>query len=137
MNHHIQIEASPLDVSAQPTAGIGFLHRTTEAMDRSEVLASNIDIRLMTPDRIRSDDHAFEKRMGIPLEDVSVLEGPRLSFVGVHHQIPGLRIRLRNEGPFSPRRNSSPAQTAEVCPVHFDMDWSRCHGDRRVAYGVP
>ena len=90
MDHHIQIETAPLNILAEPAVGVRFVHGTAEALGRLEVLASNIDVRLVAPDGIRRDDHPFEKGMGIPLEEVSILKGPGLSLVGVDHEILGL-----------------------------------------------
>ena len=60
------------------------------------------------------DDHALEQRMRIALEDVAVLERPRLAFVGVHDQVHRLGAVLRDERPLLRRREAGPAETAEI-----------------------
>ncbi len=86
----------------------------------------------MAPDGIGRDHHAFQKGVGVALEDVSVLERARLPLVGVDHQILGLWAGLRDEGPLSRGRKSSPAQTAEVGPGDLVDDLRRRHREKRL-----
>src|SRR5207247_11405614 len=103
MDHDIQIEAAALDVPAEPALRVRFSDCTSEPFGRLEVLTSNVDVGFVAADRERGDDHAFEQRMRIPLEDVPILEGTGLAFVGVDHQILGLWTGLRTERPLSRR----------------------------------
>src|ERR1700737_3936133 len=63
--------------------------------------------------------------MRIPLEDVSILEGPWLPLVSIDHQVLGLWAVLRDKRPLSRFWNPSPAPTAEVFPGDFfnDLRW--------------
>src|SRR5206468_3377807 len=113
-----------LDVLAEPAPGVGFLHRTTEALGRSEVLAPDVHVGFVAADRKGGDDHALDERVGIALEDVPVLERSGLSLVCVDHQVLRLRASLGDERPFSRGWKSGPAQTAEVCTPHLVDDLS-------------
>src|SRR5437867_7197876 len=136
MDDDIQVEAAPLDVLAQPASGVSFFHCPIEAMSRAEILAPNVNVGLVAPDRVGSDQHALEKCMRVALEDVSILESPRLPFVGVDDQILGLRTTLWDERPFSSCRKPGSAQTAKVGPRDLVYDLRRRHRERLPGCGV-
>ena len=127
MDDHVEVEAAALDVLSKPAIGVRFLHRATEALSRPEVFAPNVHVRLVAADRIGSDDHAFDQRVGVALENVSVLECARFSLVPVDDEILGFRTALGDEGPLSRGWESRAAQTAQVCAGHLVDDLSGCH----------
>src|SRR2546422_7890613 len=131
MDYHIQIEAASLDVLAQPTPGVGLLHRTTEALGRPEILAPNVDVGLVASNGKGSDDHAFQEHMWVALQDVSIFEGPRLPLVGVDYEVLGLWTGLRDKGPLPRCWKPSSPQAAEVCPGDLVNDLRRGHGRKR------
>src|SRR5207249_4975079 len=136
MDDDIQVEAAPLDVLAQPASGVSFFHCPIEAIGWPKILAPNVDVRLVAPDREGSDQHALQKCMRVALEDVSILESPRFPFVGVDDQILGFRAALWDERPFSSCRKSGSAQTAKVGPRDLVDDLRRRHRERLPGCGV-
>ena len=135
MDDDIEIEAPSLNVLAKPAALVRFGHRSSEAFGRPEVLAANIDVGFVAPNRVSGDDHAFEQRVRIALEDVSILEGSRFSLVGIDDEIPGLQAGFRDEGPFSAGWKPRAAQTAEVGPRDLVDDLRGRHRRERFPGG--
>ncbi len=130
VDHDVEIEPASLDVLSEPPLRVRFLDRATQALRRSEILAADVDVRLVAPDGEGGDDHSFEESVGIPLQDVTILERPRLALVRVHHQILRLGAVLGNEGPLSRCGESRAAQAAEVRLSDFLDDRGGRHRER-------
>ena len=112
MNDNVQVKTGSLDVLAQPPLTVGLVQGTLQTFGRSEVLASDVNVRFVTADGVGRNDHAFDQGVWVPFHDVAVFEGARLAFVRVDDQVLGLARSLGDEGPFSASRKARAAQTA-------------------------
>src|SRR6516225_4153664 len=85
VDHDFQVKAGPLDVLAEPIPAIGLTDGALQALGRTEILAPNVNIGLVTADGMGRDDYAFEQGVRITLQDIAVFEGSGLALVSVDH----------------------------------------------------
>jgi hypothetical protein len=57
--------------------------RDLQVDHRQRVLVPNVDVALSSADRVGSDDHPLEHRVGVALHDRAVLKGTGISLVAV------------------------------------------------------
>ena len=122
MHDHLVVEPRAEDVGAQQTGGLGRLDGLLEHPPRADVLAPDVDEGRVAADRVGRDQHPLDQGVGIALEDVAVLERPRLALVGVDDEIDGARALLRDEAPLRRRREAGAAQAAEVRLLDLGRD---------------
>ncbi len=84
-----------------------------EDLARRRIFVAQIDVGFTRIHSPGGDEHSFQELMRALLEVISVLERPGLAFIGVDAQI-ARRQAGAHELPFSPRRESRPAETAQA-----------------------
>src|SRR6185312_9999497 len=74
---------------AEIALGLGFGDRTPEPLLREVELVSHVDVTGVRADRVAPDHASLEDGVRVLLHDRAILEGPRLAFVGVDHEVVG------------------------------------------------
>src|SRR5439155_5816043 len=112
-----------------------------EATPGLDVFAADVDEARRAADRARRDQHALDQRVRVTLEQVAVLERPRLALVGVDDEVHGPGVGLRNERPLRAGREARAAEPAEVRGLDVLDDGRGLHrlglGPRLVAARRP
>src|SRR5437773_3740979 len=101
-----------------------------------DVLTADVDERLLAPDGARGDQHAFDERVRVALEQVAVFEGPGLALVGVDHEVDRAGVVLRHERPFQPGGESGAAEAPKVRLLRLVGDRRRLHRPGLLPGGV-
>ena len=113
MNLHVDPAAQ--QVLAEPAVGTGFLQGLIEALERLVMeLTAQIVVSHVRTHRVAGNRHAFDHGMRVETQDVAVLAGPRLSLVGVAHQVLLTRELARHEAPLQPGGKTSAPPTAQA-----------------------
>jgi len=81
-------------------------------------------------DGVAPDDQSLDEQVRAAEEDLAILEGPRLSLVGVDHQVLGEAGFLADEVPLHPGGEARAAAPAQVGLDHFVDDLLRLHLQR-------
>src|SRR5262249_37601952 len=76
------------------------------------VLVPQIDVDVGGLDRPGTDQHAFEKAIGIGLEIMAILEGAGLALVGIDRHEARPRL-VAHKAPFAPGREARAAEPAQ------------------------
>ena len=73
-----------------------------------------VDVVITTPaaHRVGGDHHAFDQHVWVVAQDVAVLEGSGLAFVGIAHEVLVAGELLRHEAPFEPGGEAGTATPA-------------------------
>ena len=102
------------------------------------VLVAQVDVHALGLHRPRRHEHAFQEAMRIPLEVVSILEGPDLALVRVHRHQARTRVAA-HDGPLAPSRKAGATEASQPRSAHdvdhvFDFAFARDAGaQERVA----
>ncbi len=98
--------------------GVSFVDRGLKPLPLADELPANVDVAGVRPHGERSEQAALDEQVRIVPDDLAVLAGAGLRFIGVDHQVMRAAVRLfRHEGPFQPRREpraAAPAQAARL-----------------------
>src|SRR5207245_2931030 len=97
---HIEVAPAAENVFAYEAARIGIGERLLHDFGKIAVLASDVDVAYGRPDGQSSDDHAFDHRMRIMLEDEPVFASSRFTLVAIAKNVLGLGGLLGNKRPF-------------------------------------
>ena len=111
----IEIDAAAEDVAAQIAGFVGFLHRLIEALvGLVHELAAHVVVTDGSADAVAGDDHALDQGVGIEAQDIAILAGARLRFVGVADDVflPG--GVARHEAPLQAGGETGAAATAQA-----------------------
>ena len=84
---YIEGEIRSEDLLSEEIVLAGLLDGLLGPFDREGILAADVDVTLLGAHGIPGQDHGFQKLMGIPFQDESVLEGSGLPLVGVADDI--------------------------------------------------
>ncbi len=137
VDHDVEVEPGALDVLAEETRPVGLRDRAVHDPPRLHVLAADVDEAQVGADGARRDDHPLDHGVRVSLHQVAVLEGARLTLVGVDHEVFRIRGAFRNESPLHARRERRAAQPAQVGLLDLLGDGRRLHperlGQRRIA----
>ncbi len=120
MHRNVQVEAAAQDVLAQEAVLVGVGNGLDPALDAQEELAADVDEGALRADGIGRDDHAFQDRMRVALDDQAVLEGARLALVGVDGQVLDRRV-LGDEAPLHAGGEAGAAAPAQARGLHLAM----------------
>ncbi len=82
-------------------------------MDGQRILAADVDVALLGPDRVGGDGHPFEHAVRIALEHAAVHEGAGVALVGVADDVLALGRLLGDGGPLQPGRIAGAAAAAQ------------------------
>ena len=121
---------------AQNVGGLGLGNRGFESVGRLDVLAADIDERRLGADRVAAQRHAFEHAVRLDFDQLAILEGARLGFVGVDGDVLGAG-RLGDEAPLIAGRKAGAAAAAQARRFDlFDDLVGRHRRERLVPAGV-
>ena len=110
----LHIDPAAQQVLAQPAVFTGFLQGVVETLERLVVeLATQVVVGHIRTDRVAGDRHAFQHRMRVVAQDVAVLAGARLGFVGVAQDVL-LARPLGHEAPLQAGRKTRAATAAQA-----------------------
>jgi len=124
-------------VVAQDARGLGLRDRAFEPLGREIILAAHVDEGVLGLDGIACEQDALQQLVGVILHDEAVLEGARLGFVCVHHEV--ARVDARgDEAPFDACGEAGAAAAADVGCLHDVDDAGRKKEDgRRKIFLLP
>ena len=131
----IEVERPAVDVvPADQFRLIGLFDRGLKALALLDVFAAEIDVGGLGAHREGGDQRAFDQHMRIVAQDLPILAGAGLGFVGVDDEIVRpLRVDgLRHERPFEPGREARPAAAAQARGLHFRNDPVAALVDQRL-----
>src|SRR3954471_24342241 len=118
----IELLARAEDVVAEKALGIGIINRLLHDSEQIAILAADVDVSLLRADGESGDDHAFDNRVGVLLEDQAVFAGARLGFVAIHQNVFRFGGFFRNEAPLHSGREAGAAASAKVGSLHLVDD---------------
>jgi hypothetical protein len=94
---------------------IGLGDRELKVLALENIFAANIDEAIVRAHGATGDKAAFDQAVGVEAEDLPVLAGARLRFVGIDDQIVGpLALLLGHEGPLQAGGEAGPAAPAQA-----------------------
>ena len=132
VHDHVEVVAGPVDVLAEVAGGVRLLDRGLHAADDVQHLSADVDEGEVRADRERADDHALHEDVRVGHHQRDVLAGARLRLVGVHDEVLGLRVVLRDERPLHAGREAGAAAAAEAGVLDRRDDRVRVHAERRL-----
>jgi hypothetical protein len=112
----LEAEVAAQDVAAQVARCARLFQRRLKALVHLENLAVDVVVTHADAHRKAGNDHAFNHDVGVEHQDVAVLAGPRLSLVGVAHQVLLTRNWRGMKLHFSPVENQRPPDRAGRTP---------------------
>ena len=110
----IKFFAGAEDVVAEEALGIGIVDRLLHDGEQVAILAANVDVSLLRADGESGDDHTFDHRVGVLLEDKAVFTSAGLRFVAIHQNVFRLSGFFRNKAPLHSSREAGAAASAKV-----------------------
>jgi len=117
VHHDVQIPAEDA-VLAKNSGIVGLLHRGLERLALGHELAAEVDVGRVRLHRAGGEDHALDEPVRVVAQDLAVLAGAGLGFVGVDDEVMRpLPHLFRHERPLQPRgeaRATTPAQTGSL-----------------------
>ena len=135
---HVDVNglARPHRVGAEDAGGICLLAGGLHLRQRLRVLAADVDVGHLGPDRIGADRAALDQRVRRPPHDLAILEGAGLRLVGVAAEVVGLAIAGLHEAPLHPRGEAGAAAPAQPGVLHDLDDLGRLHLERLLERDV-
>src|SRR5438477_1960396 len=127
MNVNIEIEFGAENVFAEKFMFPRFFDRAFEDLGAFGEFASYIYVRGPGIEGETGDGDAFQQLVRIFMDDVAVLERPRLRFVGITYQVNRFLFVRFDEAPFHAARKSGAAAAAEAGRFHFVDDLRTRH----------
>src|SRR5690554_1987411 len=111
---HVDVDAAAEDVLAQPAVRIGFRQCLFEMFEGLVVeLATQVVVGDRRTGGIAGDRHALDHRVRVVAQDVAILRGARLRFVGVAQDVL-LHVALGHEAPLQAGREARAATAAQA-----------------------
>ena len=112
----VQLEAAvgAEDLVAEIAGGARFLERFLEALVDLEDLAVDVVVGDLRAHRVRRDRHPFDDDVRVEHQDVAVLAGARLAFVGIADEVLRARELARHEAPLQAGREARAAAAAQA-----------------------
>src|SRR5262249_26362393 len=114
-------EAGAEDVPAKKSMAVRFFDRALENVLDVKELAANVDVSDLRADGIAGNRAAFNEQVRIPVHDQVILEGARLTLVGVAGDVARLLRLAIDELPFHAGREAGAASPAKARRLH-DLD---------------
>ena len=127
----VEREVSPEDAIPQIAGSACLRQRLLEALVDAEDLAVNVVVARADAHRVGSDRHALDDDVRVVAQDVAVLEGTRLTLVGVADKVLLTRELPRHEAPFQAGGKARAAPAPQSGGLHFGDDLLGRH--RRLA----
>jgi len=91
-------------------------------LDGQGIFGPAVDVAVMGADGLGGDDHAFEDRMGIRLQDAAIHESAGIALVGVAEDVFDVAGGGGGEFPFQARGEAGPAAAAKAGIEDFFHD---------------
>ena len=98
---NVEVEAVPHDVGAEVAALASLRDGVPQPLHGQRVFGPDVNITLRGPDCVSGDDHAFDHRVRIALDDGAVHEGAGITFIGIADQELLVARRLCGKTPTS------------------------------------
>ena len=121
----VEVERPAVDIVLADEFGlVGLVDRCLEVLAFEDVFAAQVYVSRMGAHAERGDQRALDQRMRIVAQDLAVLAGARLGFVGVDDKIVrslGIDV-LGHERPFQPGRKAGAAAAAHARGFHLGDD---------------
>src|SRR3954471_8164435 len=95
----IELLAGAKDVIAEKALGVGVVDRLLHDCEQVAILAADVDVSLLRADGESRDDHAFDDRVRVLLENQTVFAGAGFGFIAVHQNVFRLGGFFWNEAP--------------------------------------
>ena len=113
----------PEDVRADEVRGPGLGNRLLQDLRALGELPADVDVGALHLVREAGDHDPLEQLVGVLVDDVAVLEGPRLGFVGVYNQVDRLAALPVEQRPLDAARESraTAAPEARLLDVVHDL----------------
>jgi hypothetical protein len=102
------------DLLAEVAGGARFLERFLEALVDLEDLAVDVVVGDVDAHRVRRDRHPFDDDVRVEHQQVAVLAGAGLAFVGIADEVLGARELARHEAPLEAGRKACAAAAAQA-----------------------
>src|SRR4051794_15951596 len=80
----IELLAGAKDVIAEKALGVGVVNRLLHDCEQVAILAADVDVSLLSANGKSGDDHAFDDRVRVLLEDQAVFAGTGFGFIAIH-----------------------------------------------------
>src|SRR5204862_5234833 len=109
MNVNLDVEPGAEHVETHEIFLAGFLDRALEDLRAFREFATDIDVGRLRAERETGDQDSLDKLVGILVNNVAVLECPRLRFIGVADQVDWLFFVGLDETPFHAARKTGAA----------------------------
>jgi len=130
VNVDFEIVAGAANALAEKVFRLGLGNRLLEDFRAKHEFAPDIDIGEMDVVGIARDDHPFEHLVRVLVDDLAVLEGAGLRFVGVADEIDRLGVFLGiDEAPFHAAGKSGAAAPAQLGGLDLGDDVGPLHGE--------
>src|SRR5256885_740755 len=113
MDLNFDIDVRAEYAASKKSPGASLRYRLFKNLLDVEELATDVDKCLLAPHREGRNRYPLQKLVWVPLHQLAVLEGARLAFVGVDHEI-GWQDPFWDEAPFPPSRKGSSAAPREA-----------------------
>src|SRR5262249_45636860 len=123
------------DVLAEITLGVRLLDGFPHDEKLAHHLAADVEVGVVTADRDRADDAAFDELVRIPVEELAVLAGAGLRLIAVDDEMAGLGV-VGVEAPLRARAEAGAAAATEVRFLPLVDDLGGLHADRLLQRGV-
>ena len=117
------------DVLAEETLGLRFGDRALENLRAVDELAANVDEGLLSLDGPRGDRDTLQHLVRIFINDLAILVGAGLGFVGVDDEVDGLARLSVEELPLHAGREAGAAAAAQAGDFDFLTDFVGLEGD--------
>src|SRR5208283_2740311 len=119
----VQVEvegiAGAARILADQTAVIGFVDRGLQTLCLVIELAPDIDVAIVDSHPRRGQQAPLDELVRLVAQDVAVLAGARLAFIGIDAEIGRMVALFRHERPFQPGRKAGAAAAAQ--PGFLDL----------------
>ena len=125
---NIDIDAAALHILAKQARVVSLFDRRLEARKRLvHEFATHVVVRNRRAHRVRRDRHPFNQCMRVEAQDLAVVTGAGLGFVGVDDKVLLAVEVLRHEAPLETGRESGAAATTQARRLNFLDDLFRLH----------
>src|SRR5436190_1787243 len=119
MEVDVQVAAAPKNVPAQKVLLSRVPKGALQDSCACDKLPANVDISELHVIGPAGEDHAFQKLVGVFVDDLAVLESARLGFVRIANQVNRLAALAVHERPLQPAGKTRAAAAAQPGLEHL------------------
>ena len=130
MNVNLDVEPGAEHVAPHEIFLARFLDRALEDLRAFRKLAADVDVGRLRAERETGDQDSLDQLVGILVNNVAVLECPRLRFIGVADQVDRLFFVGLDKAPFHAAGKPGAAAAPQARSLHFVHDFRARHLDR-------